>query len=129
RGACRAGAGAAIRGSEAGRFVTERLDPELVESLRAIAGARRLLIALDFDGTLAPLVPVASEARALPEAQEAILRLLGLSRTRVAVVSGRSLESLGEVAPQPDEVLLVGSHGLELRIDGELNEPELSTEE
>jgi trehalose 6-phosphate phosphatase len=36
---------------------------------------------------------------------------------RVALVSGRSLSSLIEVAEVPDRVLLVGSHGIELRLD------------
>jgi len=93
------------------------LPEALVGALRELARARRLLVALDFDGTLAPTVDLPESARALPEAREAVLRLLALPRTRVALVSGRSLASLIEVADVPDEVLLVGSHGVELRLD------------
>ena len=37
--------------------------------------------------------------------------------TRVAIVSGRALGSLGEVADPPDGTLLSGSHGVELQLD------------
>ncbi|GAA2080516.1 trehalose-phosphatase [Pseudolysinimonas kribbensis] len=91
-------------------------DP-LVDALRAFAAAPRILVALDFDGTLAPVVDDPARARAVPEAQDAVLRLAGMPGVRVALVSGRSLSSLIEVAEVPDRVLLVGSHGIELRLD------------
>jgi trehalose 6-phosphate phosphatase len=98
--------------------VTERGLPEaLVGDLRELARVRRLLVALDFDGTLAPEVDDPERARALPEAREAVLRLLALPNTRVALVSGRSLTSLEEVARLPDNALLIGSHGIEIRLD------------
>lgn len=86
-------------------------------ALRELARVRRLLVALDFDGTLAPEVDSPERARALPEAREAVLRLRALPNTRVALVSGRALRSLVEVSDLPDDVLLVGSHGIELRLD------------
>jgi len=93
------------------------LSRPLVGALRELARARRLLVALDFDGTLAPEVDSPEQARALPEAREAVLSLLRMPNTRVALVSGRALKSLIEVADLPDTVLLVGSHGIELRLD------------
>lgn len=97
--------------------MTDPLPEALVEELRRMADVRRLLVALDFDGTLAPEVDRPERARALPEARHAVLRLLEMPRTRVALVSGRALASLIEVADLPDEALLVGSHGIELRLD------------
>ena len=94
-----------------------RLPEPLVGALRELARTRHLLVALDFDGTLAPWVDDPARARALPEAHEAVLRLAQMPRTRVALVSGRSLASLEEVSDLPDNVLLVGSHGIELRLD------------
>jgi trehalose 6-phosphate phosphatase len=94
-----------------------RLPEPLVGALRELARTRYLLVALDFDGTLAPEVDDPAHARALPEARAAVLRLLQMPRTRVAVVSGRSIESLEEVVGLPDNTLLVGSHGVELRLD------------
>src|ERR1700709_1011922 len=99
--------------------MTERgLSRELVGALREIARVKRLLVALDFDGTLAPEVDDPEQARAIPEARAAVLALLALPNTRVALVSGRSLASLEQVADVPDSVLLVGSHGVEFRLDG-----------
>jgi len=78
---------------------------------------KRLLVALDFDGTLAPEVDDPAKARAIPEAHDAVLALLLLPNTRVALVSGRALRSLEHVTGLPDSALLVGSHGIELRLD------------
>jgi trehalose 6-phosphate phosphatase len=94
------------------------LDDALAGALRELARQPRILVALDFDGTLAPEVDDPARARALPEAHDAVLRLAALPGTRVALVSGRSLASLIEVSDLPDEVLLVGSHGIEIRLDG-----------
>lgn len=93
------------------------LDQGLVGALRELARVRRLLVALDFDGTLAPEVDDPARSRALPAARDAVLRLDGCRDTRVALVSGRSLASLERVTDLPDSVLLVGSHGVELRLD------------
>jgi len=95
----------------------ERLSSSLVGALRELARVKRLLVALDFDGTLAPEVDSPEQARAIPEARDAVLRLLALPHTRVALVSGRSLRSLVAVADLPDTTLLVGSHGIEIRLD------------
>jgi trehalose 6-phosphate phosphatase len=105
------------------------LPSSLVGALRELARARRLLVALDFDGTLAPEVDSPEQARAIPEAREAVLALLKLPNTRVALVSGRALRSLIEVADLPDTVLLVGSHGIELRLDDPDDRVSLDTAE
>ena len=91
-------------------------DP-LRRALEALARTERLLVALDFDGTLAPEVDQPDAARALPEAHAAVERLAALPATRVALVSGRSVTDLEQVSRFGDEVLLVGSHGIELRLD------------
>jgi trehalose 6-phosphate phosphatase len=91
--------------------------PELAEALARLAATPRLLVALDFDGTLAPLVDRPDDARALPEARDAVARLTQAPNTRVAFISGRALDSLLRVAEPPDAVLLSGSHGVEARLD------------
>jgi trehalose 6-phosphate phosphatase len=95
----------------------------LGEAIAELARTDTLLVALDFDGTLAPLVDDPAEARALPEARSAILALLELPKTRVALISGRAMASLIEVSQAPDGVLLSGSHGVEVRLG---TEPELA---
>ncbi|MDH6181610.1 trehalose 6-phosphate phosphatase [Microbacteriaceae bacterium SG_E_30_P1] len=106
-----------------------RLPEPLVGALRELARTRRLLVALDFDGTLAPEVDDPEKARALPEAHAAVIRLSKLRNTRVALVSGRALDSLERVAEAPDDVLLVGSHGIEIRLDNPGDEVPLDTGE
>lgn len=93
------------------------LSRELIGALNELARVKRLLVALDFDGTLAPEVDDPEQARAIPEARAAVLRLLALPNTRVAMVSGRALASLEKVTDLPDTTLLVGSHGIEIRLD------------
>jgi trehalose 6-phosphate phosphatase len=100
-----------------------------VGALRELARSRRLLVALDFDGTLAPEVDSPEMARALPEAREAVLAMLRMPNTRVALVSGRALRSLTEVADLPDTALLVGSHGIEIRLDDPHQRVSLDTAE
>lgn len=92
------------------------LDPELDSALRAFVEHRTLLVALDFDGVMAPLVARAEDARPLPENAAALAALTGLDGVHTALVSGRALESLTAVATPPEAVLLIGSHGAERRL-------------
>lgn len=89
------------------------LEPDLHAALRALASTPRLLVALDFDGTLAPLVERAEDARALPASAAAVSALAELPNTTTALISGRALDSLREVAAPPAAALLIGSHGAE----------------
>ncbi|WP_308799441.1 bifunctional alpha,alpha-trehalose-phosphate synthase (UDP-forming)/trehalose-phosphatase [Agromyces silvae] len=91
-------------------------DP-LQAAIVALASTERLLVALDFDGTLAPLVDRPEDARATERARAAIERLASDEETRVAIVSGRALQSLSEVANPSAGTLLSGSHGVELQLD------------
>jgi trehalose-phosphatase len=86
--------------------------------LSELAGTDRLLVALDFDGTLSPFVDDPGEARVLPAAAQAIVRLEAQPDTWVAYVSGRPLDSLARVTQADDAALLIGSHGVEVRLDG-----------
>ena len=106
-----------------------RLPEPFIGALRELARTRRLLVALDFDGTLAPEEDDPEQARALPEARAAVLRLLAMPNTRVALVSGRALKSLIRVSNLPDRALLVGSHGIELRLDSPDDQVSLNTAE
>lgn len=79
---------------------------------RAVAGP--VLVGLDFDGVLAPLVDDPAASRALPEASAALVRLAGLGpRVAVALVSGRALADLAALADAPAGTRLVGGHGAE----------------
>ncbi|KIC67500.1 trehalose-phosphatase [Pseudarthrobacter phenanthrenivorans] len=89
------------------------LSPELREAVRRIARTEHLLVAMDFDGTMAPIVGRAQDARPLPRTAAAFAGLAVLPRTTTALISGRALASLREVASPPVDTLLIGSHGAE----------------
>jgi trehalose-phosphatase len=91
-------------------------------ALRELVAAKRLLVALDFDGTLAPLVPNPADSRMVPEARQPLERLAALPRTVLALVSGRPVADLAHLADPPSGTLLVGSHGAEYGVfrDGAL---------
>jgi trehalose 6-phosphate phosphatase len=98
---------------EPGTAAPLALTPELREAVRNIAATDQLLVAMDFDGTMAPIVPHADDARPLPRAAAAFAGLAALPRTTTALISGRALASLRGVASPPAESLLIGSHGAE----------------
>jgi trehalose 6-phosphate phosphatase len=90
------------------------LDTALRDALVAAASSERLLVAVDFDGTLAPIVEVPADARSLPEGLETLELLATLPDTFAALVSGRARADLAALAPVSDDVRLVGSHGAEI---------------
>jgi trehalose 6-phosphate phosphatase len=75
--------------------------------------ARPLLVALDFDGTLAPLQDDPSRSRILPAGVDALARLAGSDGVAIALVSGRAMNDLHALAEVPVGTYLVGSHGAE----------------
>jgi trehalose 6-phosphate phosphatase len=89
------------------------LDAKLLESLTAVARVPVLLVASDYDGTIAPIV--GDPAQALPnrDAMVALRTLADLPHTHVAVISGRALKTLGDLLGGPHKMHLVGSHGSE----------------
>ncbi|HJV98794.1 MAG TPA: trehalose-phosphatase [Arthrobacter sp.] len=89
------------------------LAPELRDALHRIAQTEHLLVAMDFDGTIAPIVDHAGDARPLPRSATALAGLAALPRTTTALISGRALASLRAVASPPVDTLLIGSHGAE----------------
>jgi trehalose 6-phosphate phosphatase len=91
---------------------------DLDAAVRALARVPRLLVALDFDGVLAPIVPVPSDARPLPEGVVAIEELVALPGTTVALLSGRGRADLAAVSGFGSPVRLIGSHGSEFDDDG-----------
>ncbi len=83
--------------------------PTLIERLLGTVHPARLLVASDFDGTLAEVVPEAGAARARPEALAALEDLVGVVGT-VALISGRAQPDLERVVKVPG-VRLLGDYG------------------
>lgn len=84
-----------------------------------LARSRRLLVALDFDGTLAPIVPRAQMAEILPRSAEAVGRLVRMPETVVAVVTGRDAQDVRSRLPDPSLLWIAGSHGRTVLRPGE----------
>jgi trehalose-phosphatase len=98
----------------------EAISPELRIALKAFAVQKKILIALDFDGTLAPLVDDPEASRMIAPAREALETLTPMSGVTIALVTGRAIDSVKRVADPLDEWFLVGSHGVEVLSPGEL---------
>ena len=92
------------------------LDAALRRSIAEIARTPRLLVACDYDGTLAPIVADPWSAYPLPETVAALRSLAILPETTTAVISGRALRELAVLSRLPAEVHLVGSHGTEFDV-------------
>lgn len=73
----------------------------------------RLLVCLDFDGTLAELDPDPYAVRMHPDAEAAIHRLAAIRDTEVAILSGRHIAGIKQVLPADLPVTIIGSHGAE----------------
>jgi len=86
---------------------------QTLTELASDGGRRPVLVALDFDGTLAPLQDDPSASRILPEGVDVLARLAGTDGVALALVSGRSMSDLHELAQVPSGTFLIGSHGAE----------------
>jgi trehalose-phosphatase len=93
--------------------VTRYDDP--AEIAGRVAGCPRpLLVGLDVDGVLAPIVDHADDATLLAGMGAAVSAVAALDDVFVAVVSGRSLAGLAQFG-FGDDVEMIGSHGMETR--------------
>ena len=92
----------------------------LTSALASFCRHSEILIALDFDGTLAPLVDDPEASRMIPPARHALEKLTALSGVTVAIVTGRAIDSVKRVADPLKEWFLVGSHGIEVLSPGDV---------
>lgn len=83
-----------------------------------VGDAPGLVVALDFDGTLAPIEDDPDAPEITRANRQAVERLASHPGTLVAVVSGRQLADL-RPRVGVDGVRYVGNHGLEYTVDGE----------
>lgn len=93
--------------------------PSALDHVQEIAGAgeRDVVIFLDFDGTLTPIVDRPDQA-VLSESTRAILRALK-ARVPVAVLSGRELEDVRKRVAV-DGIVYAGSHGFDIAGPGNM---------
>jgi trehalose 6-phosphate phosphatase len=94
-----------------------KIEP-LIAATKALPKDQKLLLLLDYDGTLVEIAPRPELARPTPELVHVLGRLASLPGLALVVVSGRSLENLREFLPIGG-LNYLGSHGAEGLIRGE----------
>lgn len=89
--------------------------PGLYAALQQAAKVATLLVATDFDGALAEFTVDPQDAAPAPGGMESLRRLAALPDTHVALVSGRDVRTLTELARigSAESIVLIGSHGAE----------------
>jgi trehalose-phosphatase len=90
------------------RYLFDSLD----ELERTLLG-KRILLLLDFDGTLSPIAPTPAEATLPSETRRELERLVKSPSCDVAVISGRALSDVKGKVGIPG-ITYVGNHGLEV---------------
>ncbi len=86
-------------------------------AVRLILEKKSLLLLLDYDGTLAPIVNLPCRAAMLPGMKSVVRKLSGNPGCRVAIISGRSLRDLKQRVGL-SSVIYAGCHGMELEGQG-----------
>jgi trehalose-phosphatase len=85
-----------------------RLLPELLRD-------RKMLLCLDYDGTLSEITARPSEARPVPLAHKHVAALSAYrDRIQVAIVSGRDIDTVRHLLGLGPGLLFIGEHGLEI---------------
>lgn len=97
----------------------------LAFDLEQVAQARWLIVASDFDGTLATLVHDPSEVSLGARNEEVFRKLVATPATTTAVVSGRSFADLHRKVGHIGGLRVVGAHGREIDATTELSPDQL----
>ncbi len=79
---------------------------------KQIAGASRLAVFLDFDGTLSPIVPKQEDAIVDPEIRPVLEKLTERDDMDIAIISGRAMADVRQRVGI-EGLLYAGNHGLE----------------
>lgn len=81
----------------------------------AMESAKTVLVATDFDGTLAPIVLDPMCASPLPKSVQAIQELSRIEGFVIAIVSGRDMATLATLCSSLPPCWLIGDHGRSIR--------------
>lgn len=84
-----------------------------VNIYRYIGKDDKLVLLLDFDGTLAPLAPHPNLAEMDPESEVALKNLATNPNIYLGIISGRSAEDAREKV-KLEKITYAGNHGLEI---------------
>jgi trehalose 6-phosphate phosphatase len=93
--------------------MTQPLFDHLPEIAAKVEAASDLLVFLDFDGTLAPVVNDPAMAFVPPQTLRALTSLAAIEKVSLAIISGRALQDLKARVGMPS-LIYAGNHGLEI---------------
>ncbi len=93
------------------------MNAQLLDAIATLAKSPVLLVASDFDGTLAELVSRPEDARAHAGSMASLRRLSAMAHTHVSIISGRGLADLRTLVGEDLRAELVGTHGAEVEGD------------
>ncbi len=93
--------------------MTQPLFDRLPEIAAKVEAAGDLLVFLDFDGTLAPVVSDPAMAFIPPQTLRALKNLAAIEKVSLAIISGRALQDLKARVGMPN-LIYAGNHGLEI---------------
>lgn len=88
---------------------------------KAVLSNRHILLAFDFDGTLAPLAPTPGLTFLPTATREHLFRLTKTSNMTVAIISGRSIDQLKDYF-NIDNIWIAGSGGLVIKAGNRIHE-------
>lgn len=94
------------------------MDPPVDRFFRRLARAPRSVLALDYDGTLAPVRARPAEAWPYPGVLETLRRLIAGGRTRLVILSGRPAVEVRALLGLPRAPEIWGAHGWERLLPG-----------
>lgn len=87
-----------------------------LESLSNIQeSGRKIIVFLDYDGTLTPIVSIPDEAKLTDETREVVRKIS--ERYSTAIITGRGIDKIRSFV-QLDTVYYAGSHGFDIRAPG-----------
>ncbi|MCB1246692.1 MAG: trehalose-phosphatase [Acidimicrobiia bacterium] len=99
--------GACLFGDAGGRLIADTL----TDALARFASLPVVVVASDYDGTLAPIVDDPEAARPDGDALEAFVRLSRREGVVAVIVSGRTTAHLESVVGVDPRIQLIGNHG------------------
>lgn len=95
--------------------------PDEDEAVIDLPAPDKSVLLLDFDGTLVEIAETPDGINVTPEVKALLAKAMDRLDGRVALVSGRSVETLERFLPD-FKGTLIGTHGAEMRHDGELRD-------
>ncbi len=87
------------------------------EALKKRSSGQQIMLFLDFDGTLTPIVETSDKARLSKSAKEALEAFSDFPKFQLIVISGRSLVDIQDRVGVKD-IIYAGNHGFEIKGPG-----------